>query len=677
MFAAYEWSLKFGVAEWRNETELVRCPENAAVTRFRGVDGNSFVCGTSMACNVDPIDRLNQIVGYPPDEDFLAYTQKCPPGQAASGIRGHQFQYNYFLSLGLICRPIEFEPVMDNIFLRLPYNASVNEEVVLLKEVLAFKMNPILREQDIDISVSTDSELLFFAVDGQPVSGFRAVDISEGRVSLVAQRLNELERNVNVTFTMSLEFATRSFGHYRLVERNVIVYVNGTSGSGNNRGGSSPLMTALVITGGGVGLGLVVVATIIQRRRSRAGRGSVDLPRRSRSTSFTSSIRQGPPSRLTTGASMRLSTSHIGNTLMVDAGSSKDNTQSVATMTYRAGAGAGAQIAVPGYLKLNSDDVALEEIIGSGGSCIVQAGRLLGPVLLSRHARSLGSEGEVAVKFAKPEQRDAALQDAIAELRWEAAILGLFASAGHPNVVSFVGYLEEPAYGLVLKRYRMTLRDCLLDTEMFPELAVSQLVKWAREIALGMAEIHRYQVVHLDLKPLNVLMEWISDDQTSNNADGSSNPGSKLRCVISDFGGANVIGTGTFNASRIIRGLEQPAFATLTVVYASPELFERLKTLRQASNEVDKKMDVYSFAITLLEMLTRQTAWEGFDAQGVISRVQAGSRPDIPARVSSQLLGTPQEYLLRLIQACWRQSPTDRPGFVDIATALARQSFRG
>ena len=57
-----------------------------------------------------------------------------------------------------------------------------------------------------------------------------------------------------------------------------------------------------------------------------------------------------------------------------------------------------------------------------------------------------------------------------------------------------------------------------------------------------------------------------------------------------------------------MRGLEQPAIAALTVPYAAPELIAKSKQLRISCNEMDKKIDVYAFAITLLEVIIRQPA---------------------------------------------------------------------
>ena len=74
---------------------------------------------------------------------------------------------------------------------------------------------------------------------------------------------------------------------------------------------------------------------------------------------------------------------------------------------------------------------------------------------------------------------------------------------------------------------------------------------------MGMLEVHRMNIVHLDLKPLNVLMD--------------KQPDESFVAVVSDFGCANVVGNSKLN-SRIVKGLATPSTAAFTVPYAAPEV---------------------------------------------------------------------------------------------------------
>ena len=134
--------------------------------------------------------------------------------------------------------------------------------------------------------------------------------------------------------------------------------------------------------------------------------------------------------------------------------------------------------------------------------------------------------------------------------------MGQLCTLGHQNLIMFLGYVETPN-GIVMKRYLCSFRDVLKDKDTYPSLSKEQICEWTQQIATGMQEVHRFNVVHLDLKPLNVLMD--------KQADG------RLVAVVSDFGCANVVGNSKFN-SRIVRGLEAPSTAAFTVVYAAPEV---------------------------------------------------------------------------------------------------------
>ena len=78
-----------------------------------------------------------------------------------------------------------------------------------------------------------------------------------------------------------------------------------------------------------------------------------------------------------------------------------------------------------------------------------------------------------------------------------------------------------------MRRYNKNLKEVLLNTTEHPEITLNQAMGWAAEIASAMAFVHQYGVVHLDLKPLNVLMDAVPA--------GPQN-GYRLRAVVTDFG---------------------------------------------------------------------------------------------------------------------------------------------
>ena len=68
------------------------------------------------------------------------------------------------------------------------------------------------------------------------------------------------------------------------------------------------------------------------------------------------------------------------------------------------------------------------------------------------------------------------------------------------------------------------------------------------------------------------------------------------------------------------------------------------------------KTDVYSYAITMIEVLTRKQPYDGQDpVQVAISVAMNGLRPTIPASCPASLAS--------LLKDCWNTDPEQRPDF--------------
>jgi len=149
-------------------------------------------------------------------------------------------------------------------------------------------------------------------------------------------------------------------------------------------------------------------------------------------------------------------------------------------------------------------------------------------------------------------------------------------------------------------------------------------------IASGMCYLHGAGVVHRDLKPANIL---VSDNMT---------------CKIADFGLSKVKQESMTLRSRV--GTPQ---------YMAPEL---LSPDHLPHNE---KVDVYSFSIMMVEILSNEQPFLGKDPiQVAMAVLMQGLRPEIPK-------GT-HETLVHLIQDCWAADPTGRPNFEEVLARLRR-----
>ncbi|KAJ8599661.1 hypothetical protein CTAYLR_005408 [Chrysophaeum taylorii] len=243
------------------------------------------------------------------------------------------------------------------------------------------------------------------------------------------------------------------------------------------------------------------------------------------------------------------------------------------------------------------------------------------------HRAKLGAF-DVAVKrfqiaSLQPSQRAKLLRDFKRELK-------IMIRLDSPLVVRVYGVTTDAAYvGLVLEYMPGgTLRRRLDDPLDIPSL---RRFRWSAEIAGGMHYLYARGVEHRDLKSSNVLLA--ADD------------GAK----VADFG--------------LSRSVDQTATGTTsaagTAAFMAPEWFEERFT---------EKADVYSYAITLYEIVSRARPWPSLTPVEIARAVvQRNERPDIKPLSEG---GPDLAPLVALLQRCWAQHPDDRPSFADINAHL-------
>ncbi|KAI8811437.1 kinase-like domain-containing protein [Cladochytrium replicatum] len=177
------------------------------------------------------------------------------------------------------------------------------------------------------------------------------------------------------------------------------------------------------------------------------------------------------------------------------------------------------------------------------------------------------------------------------------------------------------------------------------KLDVLERVRIASEIASGMRYLHSQDppIYHGDLKPANVLI--MAD----------------LTVKLTDFGFSRVK---TFSVQL------QPGASTLvagTLRYMAPE--------RMEGYPVTERTDVYSYAMTLYELLTGKTPFEldGLDSDPLVvaAVLIKRQRPRI-------VHGLPHaaDSILRLVEVCWRDHPSHRPAFGQIVKVLGHKCVR-
>ncbi|XP_035662392.1 uncharacterized protein LOC118406448 [Branchiostoma floridae] len=205
-------------------------------------------------------------------------------------------------------------------------------------------------------------------------------------------------------------------------------------------------------------------------------------------------------------------------------------------------------------------------------------------------------------------------------------------------VIRLLGICLQPQFAIV-----MPFMENGSLTELLQNIDVPWALRWrmARETAMGMTFLHSQdpQIIHCDLKAENVLLDR------------------DFHVKISDFGLSK-----WKMQSRIVTETS-PMGGTPT--HVPPEFFDT------DAGPTDKT-DVYSFGVLLWEIVTRRRPYRDIQGRLNISTplscyVTGGGRPDM-SLVPTDVPGV--DTVNQLMQACWSQSPDDRPSFQECVDKL-------
>ncbi|XP_060215253.1 serine/threonine-protein kinase VIK isoform X2 [Lycium barbarum] len=237
----------------------------------------------------------------------------------------------------------------------------------------------------------------------------------------------------------------------------------------------------------------------------------------------------------------------------------------------------------------------------------------------------------VAVKRILPNLSDDRL--VIQDFRHE---VNLLVKLRHPNIVQFLGAVTEKKPLMLITEY---LRGGDLHQHLKEKgaLSPSTAINFAMDIARGMTYLHNEPnvIIHRDLKPRNVLL-------VNSNAD---------HLKVGDFGLSKLIRVQNSHDVYKMTG------ETGSYRYMAPEVFKHRK--------YDKKVDVFSFAMILYEMVEGDPPLSHYEPYEAAKYVAEGHRPMFRAKGF-----TPE--LKELVEQCWAPDMNQRPSFLDILKRLEK-----
>ncbi|CAN1814215.1 Serine/threonine/tyrosine-protein kinase HT1 [Linum perenne] len=216
-------------------------------------------------------------------------------------------------------------------------------------------------------------------------------------------------------------------------------------------------------------------------------------------------------------------------------------------------------------LLIDPSQVFVHKLIGEGNCSMVYSGML--------------ETKSVAIKIIQPMRTTDVLFEHKERFEREVTIQS---KTDHENIVQLIGASIDPAMFLItelmsggtLQKYLLSIRPNRLDLEL--------VVNFALDISRAMEYLHDIGIIHRDLKPSNLLL---TED--------------KKHVKVGDFGLAKELMTNDMTCEAG------------TYRWMAPEVFSRESLQVGTKKHYDHKVDVYSFAIILWELLTNESPYKG------------------------------------------------------------------
>jgi Tol biopolymer transport system component len=246
---------------------------------------------------------------------------------------------------------------------------------------------------------------------------------------------------------------------------------------------------------------------------------------------------------------------------------------------------------------------------------------------------------EVAVKLLPPAPERSA-QQIVARFQQEARALGLL---NHPNLVTVYDFgTHGDSFYIILELLEgETLRERL---RTGGPLSQRKTIRFATQIANGMAAAHDRGIIHRDLKPENIFLTRAGGVKILDFGLAKMNPAGDL--------------AGLDDESPTLIGTTRPGMVMGTVGYIAPEQLR--------GEEVDARADIFAFGGILYEMLSGRRAFAAGSAMETLSAVLRDEPADLRELGVAVMPG-----LDLIIHRCLEKRPQDRfQSAHDLAFAL-------
>ncbi|MCB9137774.1 MAG: serine/threonine protein kinase [Caldilineaceae bacterium] len=175
----------------------------------------------------------------------------------------------------------------------------------------------------------------------------------------------------------------------------------------------------------------------------------------------------------------------------------------------------------------------------------------------------------------------------------------------------------------------------------------------AHRLAGALDYLHAKGLVHLDIKPKNILFRYPADNRLPTGA------------TLIDFGVSRFVGQGGLSGG--------------TREYAAPERLAYLRSDKHSSGESLRpapSMDIYSLGIVMYQMLTGGVPFTRTDQKSVTDAIIEAKPPPPSTQLAGQVTPQVAEILDEVVLQTIRRDPDKRPTAPILAARLEEASFR-
>jgi len=210
----------------------------------------------------------------------------------------------------------------------------------------------------------------------------------------------------------------------------------------------------------------------------------------------------------------------------------------------------------------------------------------------------------------------------------------------HENIIHYLGHelLEDKKeLHILMELFPLSLGQ-LIDRrrKQGKKFRIQEIKHLAIEILNGIDYLHNQKIIHRDLKPDNILVDLDENDQVN-------------KVKITDFGVSKIL-TDNTNTDQTRVGTE---------LYMAPEQSDpKLPSCR---------IDIWSFGIILLELLTLQPAYHDFQKEVAVEMIKQGIPPKMPEKLSCD-----ENRIVEIIKSCLRKEPQNRPSAEQLVLSFFR-----